>query len=518
MTWTFPTFKIAVRIAAALGLAAALGFLFMRAFVPDGRLSVTTDLVRPAPYVSQPKPSERLALPARIADDGTPRTRMIAEPLFIDLSPPSKFDAVTMTLAYENSGHPLVQVGALSSAIDEQFEMRPVEDRLLDGLPWKRVSSGSLTLYERGDRYASVDEFFRDPPERGRVATFGADAPLPYRLAGYVPSGESREIGVSLRGHHRMLTYVKDEPLSFSFTVQDMNRQDGADPVIVSVFRGDGKEPVARTILKDDGDTTDDQRSSKLRTVPVTLVSPEEGFYQIEFTASADVFIRKIVTRQRKLVFADKLYLGDHVGFSDSTPPVTVQADGGRLVARTAHAESVQTITVGGERLALEQPNVRYFRQLKGAGALVPVTSPKRDVLLETDGAFALSKEEYFDPLPLELQWYTSARDLDARGIDFVLASYEPPKTDGALRTGTVTFDMRKLAKTKEGAYRFVISAPGITETRHDLSLASVTFSMRRPPITILNALPMLFAAFGGAEPATPAVLPDGKTYGETPN
>lgn len=515
MTSVHPTFRIAVRIVAALAFVAALGFLFSRAFVPSGRMSVTTDLVRPAPYVSQPKPSERLAEPERAAD-GTWRTQMTGDPVFIDLAPPSGFDAVTVTIAYENSGHPVVELGALSSSIDEQFDLRPVENRALDGVPWKRLTSGSLMLLDRRDRYASVDEFFREPPERGRVAVYGTDAPIPYRLAGYRPAAANREIEVSLRGHHRMLAYVEGEPLNVSFVVQDMNRQEGADPVIVSVYRGDEKEPVARTVVADDGNTRDDQRSSKLRTVPISLLSPAAGFYKVEFTASADVFIRKILTRQRKFVFMDKLYLGDHVGYSDVTPPITVVTDGRRLVARTPHAEAVQTIVVAGDRVALEQPNLRYVHDVRGTG-LAAVTSPKRDVLLETDGLFALSKDDFFDPLPLAMQWYTTQRDLESRGIDFVLAAYEEPRVEGDVRSGTVTFDVKKLAKTKDGSYRFVITAPGIGETRHTLKIASLTFSMRRDPVTIRNLLPTLLSIFRVDEPEEPKVSPDGKTFGESP-
>ncbi len=508
-------YAIAVRIAAALAFVAGLGFLFTRAFVPDGRLVVTTDFQSPAPYVSEPKPSERLAPPERAAD-GTPRTPMTGEPLFVDLTPPSRFDTVTVTLAYENSGHPAVELGALSSALDEQYDVRPLENRVIDALPWKRVTSGSLALYQRHDRYASVDDFFRDPPPRATVATYGTSARIPYRLPGYVPSSAGREIDVSLRGHHRMLTYVKDEPLNVTFVVQDMNRQAGADPVIVSVYKDDGEQPVARTILPDDGDTTDDQRSSKLRSIPLSLVSPDEGVYKIEFTASADVFIRTIRTRQRKLVFQDSLYLGDHVGFSDRTPPITVYADGKRIVARTAHAESVQALSVDGKRVNVGQPNVRYVQAVDGPG-LAAVVSPKRDVRLETDGLFALSKDEYFEPLPLGMEWYTTPRDLDERGIDYVLAAYEPPANDDGLETATVTFDVRNLAKTKEGAYRFAIGAPGIGETRHSLKLASLTFALRRPPVTVANVIPSLFSAFSAAEPSGTTVLTGGKDYGESP-
>lgn len=509
-----PAFTIAVRIAAAAAFVAALGFLFTRAFVPDGRLIVTTDFVRPTPYVSEPKPSERLSSAERAAD-GTPRTQMTDEPVFVDLTPPSRFDTITVTLAYENSGHPAVEVGALSSALDEQYDVRLLESLMIDALPWKRVTSGSLALYERHDRYASVDDFFRDPPALAKVATYGTRAPMPFRMPDYVPAAAGREIGVSLRGHHRMLTYVKDEPLNVAFVIQDMNRQAGADPVIVSVYKDDAAEPVARTILPDDGNTTDDQRSSKLRTIPLSLVSPEEGVYTIEFTAPADVFIRRILTRQRKLVFQDSLYLGDHVGYSDSTPPITVFTDGKRVVARTAHAESVQALAVAGKRVAIEQPNVRYVQQTPGGG-LAAIASPKRDVRLDTDGLFAFSKDEYFDPLPLRTEWYTTPQDLDARGVDFILAAYEPPRTVGGLEVATVTFDARMLAKTKDGAYRFAIGAPGIAETRHSLKLASLTFSLRRQPVTIGNALPLLFSAFGTAK-QPPAVLKDGKVYGESP-
>jgi hypothetical protein len=516
MTPVHPTFKAIVRLAAAAVFAAGLAFLFLRAFVPDGRLTVTSDFVHPAPYVSEPKPSERLTR-GEPAIDGTARTLMTGEPVFVDLTPPSRFDAVTVSLAYENSGHPAVELGALSSALDEQYVVRPIENRNVDALPWKRVTSGTLALYQRHARYASVDDFFRDPPARSKVATYGTDAPIPYRLAGYAPSPAGREIDVSLRGHHRMLTYVKDEPFNFTFVVQDMNRQAGADPVIVSVYKDGGAAPVARTVLADDGDTADDQLSSKLRAVPVSVVSPGEGVYKIEFTASADVFIRKIATRQSKLVFQDSLYLGDHVGYSDRTPPITVYSDGKRVSARTAHAESVQALTVDGGRVAIEQPNARYVREVRDAG-LAPIVSPKRDVRLETDGLFALSKEEYFNPITLGMDWYVTPQDLDERGIDYVLAAYEPPKAAAGLEIATVTFDIASLAKTKDGAYRFAISAPGIGETRHALKLATVTFSMHRQPITLRNALSLLVSAFSMDENAEPSVLPDGKTYGESPN
>lgn len=510
----FRTYRIAVRLAAVFVAAAVVFFLAARVFVPGGYLSVTTDLVHPAPFVAAAKPSERLAQP--IIEKGRPLTPVIGDPIYFDLMPPSRFDSITMRVQMANGGQPLVELGALGSSLDEQYELRPAQNALLDTIGWGRISSGSLALYQRTHRYASVDEFLAHPPERSKVAVYQATAPIPYRIPAYAPSAATRTIDVSLRGNHRLLTYIKDETLHFTFIVQDMNRQIGADPVTVSVYRDGSDEAVSRTVLEDDGNISTDQRSSSLRTVAVTLAGAMEGVYKIEFTSPPDVFIRKIVTPERKLVFADRIYIGDHVGFSPDLPKRTVVMDGRRLTARTAHAEGMQTLTVGGEKLGLDEPLTKYIRTLQGSG-LTSVTAPKGDVLLETDGMFALSRDDYFDPLPLTLEWYTAAVDLDKRRIDFVLTSYEPPGNDGDLRVAEATFPVSTLDRTKEGAFRFIFSVPGIEETQAEIRLASVTFIMRRDKSTWSEAWTYFTSRFSGKKGRVAPVVSNGRSYGESP-
>lgn len=510
-----PAFKVAVRAAAALVVVATAGFVTSKALVLDGRLSVSTDFVRPAPFVSEPKPSGRLA-PAAKDDTGRVTSALVGDPLYVDLAPPGKFDTVTMSVRFENAGHPLIELGALGSAIDEQYVRRPAENRLIDALSWPRVSSGELTLLQRTRKYASVDEFLRNPPDRAAVATYRASASFPYVLPGYVPADAPRETEISLRGQHRMYVYVKDEPLAMTLRVQDMNRQPGADPVVLSVYRDGEDAPVARTVLEDDGNAKDDQRSSKLRAVAVNVPKPAPGLYEIEFTANPDVFIRGIVTRQRKLVFAKKLYLGDHVGYSDRTDAASVLALGQLIVVRTPHGESTQTVTVGGAKTVIDQPNVRYFAPLGERAGFVPVVSPKRDILLETDGVFALDRDAAFDPLPMDVEWHTTAADLDSRDIEYVLTSYEPPADKDGLKVAETTFALADLAKTKEGAYRFVISAPGIGDLHNDVRIASVDFVLRRSPSSLAALLRQLFGRTAPEPAATPRILHDGSSYGES--
>ncbi len=511
---THPMFKIIVRIVTVLVTAAVLVYLFVRAIVPSGILTTTTDLSGVAPFVSEPKPSGRLADPTRGAD-GTMRHQLINSPLYLDLIPPSTFGTIAMAVRYRNAGQRMLELGALASSLDDQFVLKPAESVLLDGLPWSRVSSGTLTLLERNKQYGSIDEFFRHQGDRTKVATYRAKVTtLPFSIPDYVAATESRTTVLSLRGSHRMLTYIKNEPLSFSFAIQDMNRVAGADPVIVSVYRDDAEEPIARSVLKDDGDTLDDQRSSPLRTVAVTLADPKEGVYKIEFTATPDVFIRELTTRQTKLLFENRLYLGDHVGYSDTTLPFTVWTNGKRVTARTAHADSVQTVTVGGAKIVVTEPNLDFSTRANGTGPIA-VTTPKRDVLLSTNGIFALSPEEWFDPEPYPIEWFTTKDDLDRAGIAYILTTYDPPTVDGSVKTAVAVFDASALARTKEGAFRFVIAAPGIADTHQELQVENVRFTLRREPLSFANAWQQFAALVAPLRESSLRIISSGTSFGE---
>ncbi len=514
MTSPHQLFKTIVYVAAVCTTAVVLLFLFSRVVVSTGVLTTTTNLSRPAPFISEPKPSERLG-DAMHTSNGVMTHPLLNSPLYLDLTPPSDFSAIAMTVRYTNSGQRVLALGALSSSLDDQFVLRPAENMLIDSLPWSRVTSGSLTLLQREKRYGSLDEFFRAPPDRAKIATFHASTSmLPFAISDYVPAESTRTIKESLRGSHRIRTYVKDEPLAFSFVVQDMNRQNGADPVIVSMYSENSTTPITRTILQDDGNTVDDQRSSSLRTIAISVPEPQPGVYKIEFTTTSDVFIRELTTRQKKMVFEDHLYIGDHVGYSPDVDPLTVVTESKWVSARTAHPEALQTIAVGKRIVNVNQVSTEFRTMTNGATSAVTV--PKRDMQLLNDGVFAFSIDELFNPLSYSIEWFTSEDELDRAGIAYILAMYEPPSVDGATKTAVAVFDPKSLARTKDGAFRFAIDAPGIADTHKDLRIESVTFTMRRPPISLKNVWQQVSALFvKRAEPIL-QVISDGTSYGES--
>ena len=512
---TFHIYSLILKTAAVIAVVGGLLFLACRAFLPISSLAIKTDLVRPVPYVSAPMPPERLA-PIVIDPEAGQLVPLAGSPVYLDLAAPTDFDRVSVEVRFTNPGNALLEIGGLASSIDDQYDLRPADAPLLDSLSWNRLSSGRLAVLERRHHYASIDDFFSSPPPVEQVAAYRTGARLPFRIAGYEPTGEVRSLDVSLRGRHRIYTYVKNEALNFTFQVQDMNRQAGADPVLISVYQPGETEPLARAILDDDGNTTDDQRSSGLRSVSVSLTDPAEGVYQIEVTAPADIFIRKILTPQRKVVFAGRLYLGDHVGFSDRTDPVTILTDGLRLTAKTSHTEGVQELLVDGTPFAISEPNSSYVRRLRAKGGLVPIVSPKHDVLLETAGVFAFSADDQFEPFPLTIGWDTTAADLDARGIQYVVTEYEAPAAEGPLRVARAEFAADRLARAPGGGQRFVLVAPGVSAANQDLRIASVSFILSRTPGAGQALWPRLSRLFVRGSGTAPLILPQGSSFDET--
>ncbi|MEY4723065.1 MAG: hypothetical protein RLZZ324_578 [Candidatus Parcubacteria bacterium] len=488
----------ALRAFAVTATLLAVAFVLTRSSVPEGRLSTDTAFDGPAPYLSEPKPSERVGdAVSRVNETLRP---LLDEPVYVDLRPPAPFKDARVTLRFAATS-PIVDVAAQSSAPDRQFTVRTVKHALLDSLAsaaWTRVSDGGLSLYQRRPVYKDMASFLAHPPAQDKIAAWHAEPPSNFRLPGYAPSSDARGIMVSLRGSHRLLTYVKGEPLSFTFVLQDMNRESGADATRAAVYALGASTPLASAALGDDGDVSDDQKSSGLRELTVTLPAPAEGAYRVALATTDDVFIREIRTRQSRIVFEDHLFLGDHVGYSPQTPPFTAYASGTRLAARTPHAESTQTLVVGGAPLLIDQPVAQVSTSLFGSTP-VAVTAPKRDVILETDGLFALSASDWFDPLPFRLGPSATRTELDARGIDFALAAYQPGVSLGGITEASAVFPFADLARTPAGAYRFAVSVPGNGGQAHaGVDVAGMSFLLTRD----IFGADGFWAAFRGAAPA----------------
>lgn len=498
---------IFIRALACLAVVAAAAKIVAVAAVPGGIISASTDLIAPARFVTLPKPSDRLDVTGHDAV-------LTGTPVYLDVTPPSAFDEITMTVRYANPSRLAVEVGALASTIDSSFDVRLGDVPSLDALPWATITDGHSTLYSRSSRqgFSSIADFLSRSPAAG-VATLGTRLPAPRQNAASLET--PRTTTISLRGTHTLLVAGSGHPLSFTFTVQDMNRQTGADPVVVSLYREAEDEVLGRVTLDDDGSKSDDQHSSPLRSVRLaaTPSSPVGAFYRIEFVASDDVFIRAITTPETKYVFDRHLYLGDFIGYSDAVTPVTVFTDGRRLAAETDHVEGIQTLDAAGSPLAVASIGVRSTISFAYRGTH-RITSPRRDVVLETDGVFALSSEAMFAPERRRLPLGGPAAAVPP-DLSHIFAAYVQPREQDGDRIIEQVFSTSRLGKTKTGAYRFAIVAPDIATAPSGLIIKKITFTFRRQPIPWTDSLR---AFLDSLRPGSPTVVipTDGVVFGET--
>jgi hypothetical protein len=502
--------RVIIWSSAFAGAFVVLMFVILRAAVPGGVLELTTDLRAPARYISDPKPNGRLAYED---DDGTV-VPLKGSPLYFDLAPPGSFEDIDVTVTYRAEKEPFMEIGGLISSFVGFYDARPGASGLLDTLSWDRRSGDGLTLYQREPTYASVEEFRANPPSIDRVAVWETSIRTAEEAPTGTDAGFSRQI--SLRGAHRMTVHTGGDPLVLHLSVQDMNREEGEDPAVLVVYDASGSMLIRLAKLDDDGNTSDDQQQSGLRDLSISLPDAAAGTYQIAFSATDDMFIRRIESSSSDLVFLDHLYLGDHVGYSDVTPPITVYAAGERISARTAHDEAVQTLMVGDQSLTLAAAAERYSIPIDDSQGPVAVVSPKRDVRLEADGEFALSKESMFRSRPYEISWNTTEETLNDRGIDYVLTSYQRPSDGGDLRSATATFAIGGLARTAEGKFRFVIDVPGLSASDGSFGIHDVRFTLRRDPIGWFGGvIRLLKGKWDPAKDRTGIFVPYGRLYGE---
>lgn len=493
-------------IGTAILVASVFVVIIFRAVPFDGTLVLKSDITRPVPWIREPKPK---------GWNATAFAPVTEEASLFAVSPPGTFEMLTVTARYKNSRATPIEIGALAGKNDGQFLVRGLENPTLDTLSWPKISENGLTLWQRTATFPSVEAFLKNPPARERVATYDAPFPSPFVLSSYIPRRVAQSFAVNLRGSHRILAYVKNESLSFSFLVQDMNRQVGEDSVVIAVYAlRDSASPLARAELVDDGNVSTDQRSSALRTIAASVTDLPEGVYQIIVSASPDIFVRDLTTSQQKFVFADHVYMGDVVGYEPQPRSARLVSDSVTIEALTSHVEGVQTLRVAGRPLNIFEPLQRYTTNVRPNEGPVTILAPKSDILVSGDGVFAVDSAHYFNPMAHNLGPYITRPILDAWGVDFVFARYQSPSVDAqGFREASAQFQMSSLARDTDGAWDVVFSVPGVKSLVDPPRIASLTFTFTRQPLTLFTFVARVADIFLPDSRSSPQILSTGKTY-----
>lgn len=437
---------------------------------PSGERAVSWAPDQPSPFIDRLLPDDRL-LDQQINEQGEMYVSIMKEPVYFGLHLPyTAFDQMNVALTFRNDDQPIVELGSLIDSQSQAYDLQPLHNQLIDDLNWEVIERDGIYLYQRELTYGSLASFFDDPPERSSVAVYHADMETPYRLATYQPLGAYQTFDVSLRGYHKFVTYIKDEPFDLAVSWMDMNRTSGADEGVIRL-RNEDDEVIYEHFFDDDSNTTENQISNDgyARIVQDNL---PEGVYSVELSGTSDIFWREITTSQRYVTFVNKIYIADDVGHLAQPRPTTFYTNAKHLTVQTFHADAMQRLTVASQDILVDATHEKFFHTVDDVGVVLGY-SPVGDIEIMGDGKFAFSASSFFDPDPVSMNAYTN---VDVQGIDYILTTYVSPEQDGDWLVGSGTFDLGTLYGQEE--VKMTVSVPGIEAFQGmvDVKAIDVTF------------------------------------------
>jgi len=474
--------KVLLRIIQFIIIIVPIGFLvwlFNLNFVPSGVLEKSFDFSAPSAYADYLVPQQRVT--GVMKDNGESFQQILEEPVYFHVHLPSSFDKMTVGVKFKPDTQSLLEYGPLITEEAWQYDLRPLYNKVLEDLGWPSVAKDGVKLYQRQSKYSSVQEFLSDTPPMNEIAVYNYTLESNYQIPGYQPRAEKKEYEIYLRGYHQFLTYVENEPLDFSFWIQDMNRGEGADPVVINLY----KDNVAvDSLIVPDGELWRGQYDgSKVRRIDFKRNVALPGVYKIELKVPADIFVRRIATTQQKLVLLNTLFLGDEVGYSEHELGVELWTNSNYVVAETMHADGTQELGVNSELLKVSESHKEFYKEFGVSSDLNRIYSPQGDIKLTGNGLFSWDRNLYFNPYPIKLD---ANSDLDAQGINYVLSNYQNAEHEGEWYYNEQEFDL-EMVPAPGGTIKFSISAPGVARRQAVPAIAEINLRFYREALTTEN-------------------------------
>jgi len=441
--------KIRIFLWVALGLVVV--WILYQGIVPFGKKSYSCDFSKPCYNIKKIQPADRVKILADNVD-------IIGNPVYFTLATPRSFNQAVISLKYKNKDDlPVIETGVLKDELLWRYDLKPIRNKTIDqlALAWRTVSGkGEAILFQRDSvgveseikYYQSIDEFLKELPPFEKIAVYNYDLNYNYKIVDYNSGQEKKELPSALRGAYQFYTYIKDEPLDFSFNFFDLNKNKDADGVDIFVYH------YGQTIenMHLDGTSIATGAAGDIGNIEFNIANLPEGVYKIEVKASDDIITKKIFTRQTKIAFINKLWLTD-----SGSEKIKLYTDSQTINGQTINPASLQTIKIGDSALDIKETYKLYtaddFRDIN------ELAIEKDDIIISGNGLFSFTASQLFNPI---IKNVTNI-DLNYEGINYVLANYASPRQIDDWQVAHATLDLSE-AYREDGKYGFIISIPGL--------------------------------------------------------
>jgi hypothetical protein len=464
-----------------LVLTAIITFTILSNMTPFG-VNIHYNLNDINSNISQIGPGDRVTI-QKI--NGEKITKIQGDYVYFTTKIPFNFENATVKVLFKNSDPD--QTFSLGFKDQEEYHYitKPFDVPFLNNINW--VKNGyEPVLYQREQRYTSVDDFNSNPPIDGIIGTFEYQSNLQsidnLLLPKYTPKKSETKINVPLRGKQVIYAYLNKEPFNLNILKQDLNWYDGPDDVSVKIYKGD--DLVYDAAIKDDGITDNSKRIQPPQEIKIQNPGkelPEAGVYKIVINANDDTIIKQLRTNLHKIVFANSIFLADnksvYQGIVASTSATVVYTNALTLSAQTYHQQGKQNIMVGDQILGVQTLKSNTYLPPKEDIARVVV--PQNDVILNGFmGYFVFDKDQFF--LPTQYHVLTITRPEDVGLVDYILTDYMPSHKEDTWQTNEQTFDINT-AYIKDNKLNWVIKSPDLEKRNGSILIKDIeiTFSKK---------------------------------------
>ncbi len=436
----------------------SVGFFFYKAIIPSGKIVYINNFEKENYFLGKLNPSERLAIHNKKTEN-----IIIANPVYFNLYAPRTFDKAILKYRYKNAAKaPLIETGVLVDKNAWRYNLKPVENRLIDqlSLVWSKIIEVDEMLLIRPETlgsnastsYSSIKDFISNPPELNKIAAYNYDLNLNYILEDYQASEFTAQNIPALRGAYQFFVYLKNEDLNLNFVFYDLNKNKDSDDFDIRLYFND--ELIDFKHILDDGNTGNNGKFSEENIFQFKLANLPEGAYKIEVKANNDVITKTIKSAHKKMAFIHKLEL-----FNAGKEDIKLYTDSNSIQATTVFPESLQIVKINKNNLDINE-TYKQFEILIDQGTSSEILLQKDGLILSGDGVFAFDPSSLINPKIKKADYNL---DVDKSGINYIIAKYKTPEKIGEWTIAKVEIDLAQ-AYRENSKNSFIISAPALKQ------------------------------------------------------
>ena len=454
-----------------LGIFLILGLVFWFKIIPSGNMMYGKNYKKTwqsgKGFIYNFTPKDRV-------DEKSSRyPRIMGDPVYFSVFSPRSFSRAKVTVVYESNlteNTPIIEVGVLSDPIVWRYNLKPLENRIIEKLDqdWFKITDQDLTLWQREPNYQDLNHFLSDLEKKQLLACQNniRDCIATYN---YQPNvgllvNEQLEVlknkndlslqtvnPVALRGPHTILLDLKeDSSLQLKINLKSFNVNNPIKQAKILLFNHQELIAEANWLRED----SPGNNLTAPESINLSLHEPElrAGIYKLEIKINNDVIIEKLESSADANVFINKVW---PVAVEDK---ITLFTDSSYLQIKAMSPASLQSFNFNEEVFLIDKTYQQQEVRLQESFKINKIELEKDNIILENNGVFSFFENQLFNPSLKRVDRFFSVNS----ELKYILASYESPfLKPGGERQAVAEFSLFGAYREK-GKYNFMISIPGL--------------------------------------------------------